>query len=111
MEGQVNVIGKGLNTPNKLAAALPHLWAPYAFLPAQLVHSLHQASFCIRHMIWPCPSQPGQAELQQCRPQSPPKGDQVPGNDDPGHATRLVATQQPDVHTPRAEITPIQLQG
>ena len=34
--------------------------------------------------------------LLQCPPQSPPQGDQFPGNDVPGHATRLVATQQPD---------------
>ena len=33
-----------------------------------------------------------QAELLQCRSQ----GDQLPGIDDPGHATRLVAMQQPD---------------
>ena len=37
------------------------------------------------------------SKLLQCPPQSPPpKGDQFPGNDVPGHATRLVATQQPD---------------
>ena len=30
-------------------------------------------------------------------PIPPPKGDQFPGNDVPGHATRLVATQQPDI--------------
>ena len=29
-------------------------------------------------------------------PIPPPKGDQFPGNDVPEHATRLVATQQPD---------------
>ena len=29
-------------------------------------------------------------------PIPPPKGDQFPGNDVPGHATRLVATQQPN---------------
>ena len=38
------------------------------------------------------------SKLLQCRPQSPrPQGDQFPGNDVPGHATRLVATQQPDM--------------
>ena len=37
------------------------------------------------------------SKLLQCPPQSPPKGDQFPGNDVLGHATRLVATQQPDM--------------
>ena len=36
------------------------------------------------------------SKLLQCPPQSPPQRDQFPGNDVPGHATRLVATQQPD---------------
>ena len=37
------------------------------------------------------------SKLLQCRPKSPPQGDQFPGNDVPGHATRLIATQQADM--------------
>ena len=39
----------------------------------------------------------GQANCCSVAPNPPPKGDQFPGNDVPGHATRLVATQQPDI--------------
>ena len=39
----------------------------------------------------------GRANCCSFAPNPPPKGDQFPGNDVPGHATRLVATQQPDI--------------
>ena len=38
----------------------------------------------------------GQANCCSVASNPPPTGDQFPGNDVPGHATRLVATQQPD---------------